>query len=192
MGKFTMIADMGQRLVELLQDGLVPDVIQNPEEIGLRSPEEKGDVSLGIFLYDVRQSEEIYQRGHIITKEQIFRAPVYLSLFYMITAYSNGDVKYRLAQEERILGKVIQILYDTPVIPLEQVDPQMTSGTEIHIQMQKMTPDEKSRIWNFPNVGNRLSLFYKVSPVTIDSGIGTGVTRVTDLDVNVSSIAEER
>ena len=35
-------------------------------------------------------------------------------------------------------------------------------------------------------MGNRLSLFYRVSPVAIDSEISRKVTRVTDLDINVS------
>lgn len=109
-----------------------------------------------------------------------------LSLSYMITAYSQGDIQYRLSQEERILGRVIQYFYDNPVIPLDEVDPQMTSGTELHITMLKPDVDEKSRIWSFPNVGNRLSLFYKVSPVAIDSEIRKDITRVTDLDINVS------
>lgn len=192
MGRHTIIADTGKRLVEILQEALVPGLIQNAAEIGLRSPEDRGDVSLGLFLYDVRLSEEVYQRTNVIMKERISKPPVYLSLFYMITAYSKGDVMYRLAQEEEILGRVIQLFHDHPVIPLGEVDPQMTSGTELHVQMQKVTPDEKSRIWNFPNVGNRLSLFYKVSPVAIDSEINSEITRVMDIDINVSLKMGER
>ena len=186
MGRYTIIADTGKCLVEMLQEALVPELIQNPSEIGLRSPEDRGDTSLGLFLYDIKPSEEVYQRGNVVTKERISKPPMYLSLFYMITAYSKGDIMYRLMQEEQILGRVIQVFHDNPIIPLAKVDPQMTSGTELHIQMQKIAPDEKSRIWNFPNVGNRLSLFYKVSPVAIDSGISREINRVTDLDINVS------
>ena len=56
MGRHTIIADTGKRLVEILQEALVPGLIQNAAEIGLRSPEDRGDVSLGLFLYDVRLS----------------------------------------------------------------------------------------------------------------------------------------
>ncbi len=41
----------------------VPDVIRTPDEIGPRSPEEHGDVSLGLFLYDIQECEELQQRG---------------------------------------------------------------------------------------------------------------------------------
>lgn len=187
MGKYTMIADVGERMVQVLQRELVPEVVLNPNEIGLRSPEEHGDVSLGLFLYDVRMSEEVRQQGHaVIRNEAIQRVPVYLTLYYMITAYSSGDLKFRLAEEERILGKVIQTFHDYPVIPLEEVDPEKSSGTDLHISMLRMNADEKARIWNFQGVGNRLSLFYKVTPVAIDSGLRSGFTRVTDLDINVN------
>lgn len=186
MGKYTIIADTGNCLVERLRGVLVPDLIQNEAEIGLRSPEDRGDTALGLFLYDVRPSEEVYQKRAVVTNDKISKPPLFLSLSYMITAYSQGDIQYRLPQEERILGRVIQYFYDNPVIPLEEVDAQTTSGTELHIHMLKPDSDEKSRIWSFPNVGNRLSLFYKVSPVAIDSEIRKKITRVTDLDINVS------
>lgn len=186
MGKYTIIADTGNCLVERLRGVLVPDLIQNEAEIGLRSPEDRGDTALGLFLYDVRPSEEVYQKRAVVTNDKISKPPLFLSLSYMITAYSQGDIQYRLPQEERILGRVIQYFYDNPVIALEEVDAQMTSGTELHIHMLKPDSDEKSRIWSFPNVGNRLSLFYKVSPVAIDSEIRKKITRVTDLDINVS------
>ena len=186
MGKYTIIADTGNCLVERLRGALVPDLIQNAAEIGLRSPEDKGDTALGLFLYDIRPSEEVYQKRVVVTNDKISKPPMFLSLSYMITAYSQGDIQYRLPQEERILGRVIQYFYDHPIIPLEEVDPRMTSGTELHIHMLKLDADEKSRIWSFPNAGNRLSLFYKGSPVAIDSEIKKKVTRVTDLDINVS------
>jgi hypothetical protein len=185
MGKYTIIADTSQKLIDMLVEGLVPEVISNAEEIGLRTPDDRQDVSLGLFLYDIRTSDEIYQSMPVVRNERLSKAPKYLSLFYMITAYSKGDVKYRMLQEEKILGRVIQLFHDRQIIPLGDVDPDMTSGTELHIQMQKLESDEKARIWSFPNVGNRLSLFYKVSPVAIDSGLSSKVTRVTDIDINV-------
>jgi hypothetical protein len=185
MGKYTIIADTSQKLVDMLSETLVPELLSSADEIGLRSPDDRQDVSLGLYLYDIRTSEEIYQRGPVIRNEKISKSPKYLSLFYMITAYSKGDVKYRMLEEERIIGRVIQFFNDHQVIPLNEIDPDMTSGTELHIQMQKLEPDEKSKIWGFPNVPSRLSIFYKVSPVSIDSAISMKFTRVTDMNINV-------
>jgi hypothetical protein len=186
MGKYTIIADTGQRLVEILRRELVPGVIQNPNEIGLRSPEERGDVSLGLFLYSVEECEEVRQAGTAIVRNDIrSKVPVYLSLYYMVTAYSSGDLQYRMTQEEQILGRVIQVFHDHSLIPLEEVDAERMSGMDLRISMLRLNADEKSKIWSFPNVGNRLSLFYKVTPVAIDSAVMEKVTRVTELDINV-------
>ena len=185
MGKYTIIADTGRRLVEMLQEALIPELLQNVSEIGLRSPDDKGDVSLGVFLYDIRPCEEVFQKSRVVTRERVSKPPIFLSLYYMITAYSKSDSAYKLMQEELILGRVIQYLYDHPVISLDAVDPYMTSGTELHIQMLNPDTDERSKLWSFPNMGNRLSLFYKVSPVAIDSMIGRDIARVKEVEVQV-------
>ncbi len=193
MGRYTMIADVGEKLVSILQRELVPAVLPNPNEVGLCSPEDHGDISLGLFLYDVKESEEVRQQGAaVIKKEKLMKPPIYLNLYYMITAYSGGDIRYKLTQEQRILGKVMQAFYDYPMIPLEEVDKDAVNGMDLRIQMQKISIDEKSRIWNFPNVGNKLSLFYKVSPVAIESELTSDMTRVTDLDITVTNIALRR
>ncbi len=186
MGDYTVIADTGAHLVAMLQEALVPELISDISEIGLRSPEDRGDAVLGVFLYDVRQSEEVFLPTRTVHSERISRPPLYLSLYYMITAYAKGDAAYRLTQEELILGRVIQFLYDNPVIPLEAVDAQAEGGIELHIQMLNPDSDEKSKIWSFPNVGNRLSLFYRISPVAVDSAVSHAFVRVTDVDVRVS------
>jgi hypothetical protein len=123
----------------------------------------------------------------VVRNERISRAPMYLSLFYMITAYSKGDEKYRQVHEQQILGRVLQLFHDNTVIPLEQVDPQMTSGTELHINLQSLDADDRAKIWSFQNVGSKLSLYYKVSPVAIDSQESIPFTRVTDVDINVDA-----
>lgn len=193
MGRYTMIADVGEKLVSILQRELVPAVLPNPNEVGLCSPEDHGDISLGLFLYDVKESEEVRQQGAaVIKKEKLMKPPIYLNLYYMITAYSGGDIRYKLTQEQRILGKVMQTFYDYPMILLEEVDKDAVNGMDLRIQMQKISIDEKSRIWNFPNVGNKLSLFYKVSPVAIESELTSDMTRVTDLDITVTNIALRR
>lgn len=189
MGRYTIIADTGERLVSVLQRELVPEVIGDANEIGMRSPEDHADVSLGVFLYDIKESEEaLYQGLGIIKNEKLYKPPVFLDLYYMITAYSKGEAKYRAAQEERILGKVIQTFHDYCVIPLYDVDREAEYGRDIRIQLLSLSVDEKSKIWNFPNIGNKVCLFYKVSPVAVDSGFSEDIVRVKRSEVNVSEI----
>ncbi len=205
MGKYTIIADTSEKLIEMLQKELVPDIIQNENEIGLRSPEEHSDVSLGLYLYDITESEEIKSRSTAVIKnEKILKPPVYLNLYYMLTAYARGDNRYRMLQEEKILGRVIQtfldhplITYDSESLPAEngssKTNHDTKRGQEVpaispRIIMQRLDLDEKNKIWNFPNTSYRLSLFYKVSPVAIDSNIMNEFVRVRKTDFRVKDL----
>ncbi len=207
MGRYTIIADTSEKLIEMLQKELVPDIIQNENEIGLRSPEERSDVSLGLYLYDITESEEIKTRSTAVIKnDRILKPPVYLNLYYMLTAYARGDNRYRLSQEEKILGRVIQTFLDYPMIVYDREDQtteegegrkntETRRGQEIpmiqpRIIMQRLDSDERNKIWNFTNTSYRLSLFYKVSPVAIDSNIGSAFTRVREADFGVKALSE--
>ena len=112
MAGYTAIADIGNALTELLRLNIVPEVLANEESIGVCSPEDKGDFLLGLYLYDIKQSE-VFRNSEmqIMDSKRQKYPPVNLELYYMLTAYSNGDVKFRSLEEHKILGK----------IPLQQV-----------------------------------------------------------------------
>ena len=113
MAKFTGIAEVSRKIVELLQQQLVPELIPDGNKICLCSPDERKDTVLGIFLYDVRECEEIRRSGMInIGADRQAYPPIYISLYYMITAYVSSDLKFRMLQEQQILGKVVQCLRD--------------------------------------------------------------------------------
>ena len=102
--------------------------------------------------------------------------PMYLDLYYMLTAYSMSDSKFRAAEEQRILGRAIQLFRDHPSIALESMSFGAAAGGE---------PSEKMKLWNNPNSGYRLSVFYKVSPVPVESERSTEIHRVTQIDMSV-------
>lgn len=185
MGKFTVIADVGLLLVKYLSQELVPELIQDPNGIGLRNPADKGDVSLGIHLYDIRESEEVRESGMVNTgvEEQRF-PPVYLSLYYMITAYSGSDTKFRSLQEQRILGKTMQVFHDHPLIPAHQVGQNM-AGLDLRIQLLDLSMEEKLQIWGNGGAPYQTSLFYKVAPVELESSRVRRVSRVTDIEMRI-------
>lgn len=189
MAKYTAIADISKQLVQLLQKQLVPELILSPNEVLLCSPQDKGDAVLGIFLYDVQESKEVWQSDMINGRaDKQYYPPVYMSLYYMFTAYSSGDLKFRMGQEEKILGKVIQCLQDYGVIPLADIDKERITGVDIQIQQLQMTADEKMKLWNFSGQPFKLSLFYKVAPVAIDSARTKAITRVSQVEVNLGTM----
>lgn len=183
--KSTAIADVGNALVQLLKIQMVPESLQNPDHIGLCSPVERGDFEIGIHLYDIRENKEV--RSHDMVTVDTLRQkfpPVYLSLYYMVTAYSNGDIKYRSEEEQRLLGRIVQVLRDSAVFG-EGVLNQDGRDPEPVIEMLSLPLEEKMRIWSTPNTAYKTSLFYRVGPVAVESTRSREVRRVTDITFTV-------
>lgn len=181
---FSMISDVGNRLVEILSRELVPDVILHGSSIGLCSPDDHGDLNLGIYLYDIGLSEEVSRAGMVNTglKTQSYPSN-FLTLDYMITAYSSSDLKFRAEEEQRILGKVIQVLSDQRSLDEEELGLGASMGAKI--MLQRMDQYEKIRLWTFPNEPYKLSLFYRIEPVEITSARETSIVRVRDISMLV-------
>ncbi len=183
MGSYTIITDAGKALVQLLRREMVPEIIQNEDGIGLASPADKGDLTLCIHLYDVSESEDFRMSGMVSdgVDRQKF-PPAYLTLSYLITAFSASDVKFRSEEEHRILGKVIQVLRDFPGLNTETMEFTTGGGRDgIRMEMKKMELEEKLKVWTFPNLAYRLSLYYKLGPVPLESARTKDIRRVKDI-----------
>ncbi len=192
MGSYTVIAETGNALVRLLRKELVPEIIPNADAIGLATPADRGDILLCIHLYDISESEDFRMSGMIsdgINRQKY--PPLYLTLSYMITAFSASDVKFRAEEEQRILGRVMQVLRDYPVLDPEVMEFGAGSGREgIRMELRKMETDDKLKVWSFPNLANRLSLFYKVGPLPLESAKTRGITRVGSVEFRVKEQGE--
>ena len=165
---FSSISEVGYHIVSILKKELVPDVIQHSAAIGVCSPDDHGDLVVGVYLYDIGPNNDIVERG-MITKDrhtQIFPS-TFLTLRYMITVWSMGDQRYKTQEEHRILGRVIQALSDNAVIG--QTSSLYGTPMDTRIEMERIEPGEKLRLWNFPNKPYQLSLFYRAQPVEITS-----------------------
>ncbi len=187
MGSYTIISDIGNMLTGLLKKNMVPDIIVNADAIGLCSPAEKENISLGLYLYDIKESDSVRVTGMQpagVSRQKF--PPMYLDLYYMLTAYSMSDNKFRASEEQRILGRAMQLFKDHPVINLETMSfENVLDGPAAKIELIPMDTQDKMKLWNMPNMAYRLSLFYKVSPVSLDSTRTVGIRRVTELDFSV-------
>lgn len=190
MADYTIISDAGSALIRLLREGMVPDVIPNADAIGLCSPSDKGDFVLGLYLYDIRESEEVFESSMRMSGQNEMRyPPKYLNLFYMLTAYSMSDIKFRSAEEHRILGRAIQVLQDHPV--LDDMLYENSAGADrypVRVEQQRLDNDEKMKLWNMPNVPYKLSMYYKVSPIELSSARTRQVHRVRRVDMDFVEI----
>ena len=59
MANYNIVSDISDALVKLLRVGMVPEIIPNSEGIGVCHPSDKGDLSLGIYLYDIKRNIDI-------------------------------------------------------------------------------------------------------------------------------------
>lgn len=173
------LSDIGDIMVKLLAKHLVPDVVPSADNIGMCSPDEHGDYRLGLFLYSVSENEQVVRPGMVNAGLERQSYPsTFVDLSFMITAYSSSDIKYRAAEEQRILGRVVQVLRDYSVLT-EAAD---RGGAAPRITLLSMEQNEKFRMWNFPNVPFKMSLYYQVGPVEIESGRTKDVVRVKNVD----------
>lgn len=187
MAKHTIITDFGNCLVDILRRELVPDIIQNPDAIGLCSPSDKGDFTVGVHLYDVRESEEIRTNSMVSSgEEELKYPPVYVSLYYMITTYSAGDIKFRSSEEQKVLGRIVQVFNDFQCFNQDTLKPSdIQKPMDIIFKMHNIELEEKMRAFSVPNGGYKLSLFYKAAPIEIESRKTKRIQRVRDIDVTI-------
>lgn len=182
---YTVISSVNDSLMRLLRQKTVPQVIASREEIGICSPGEHGDMALGIYLYDIEESGEMRLNGMQPLNEQYQQyPPMYLNLYYMFTAYSNIDIRYREEENHRILAKVMQLFHDYPILEKQMSDlSQEESGSQIHIVPHQIKLEEKMAIWHNQGSGYQLSIFYKIAPVKLNSTIRKEISRVKEIQL---------
>lgn len=180
---YTVSSSVSNGILQLLRKYMVPQIIASREEIGLCTPEDHGDLVLGLYLYDIMENDAMRINGMIPYDEQHQQyPPMYLNLYYMISAYSNIDLRYREEENHRILTKTMQVLRDCPLLDGTSFQPLEESAPDaLHIQYQNLSLQEKLGIWQNRKSEFRLSLFYCVTPVKLDSTIRREVKRVKEI-----------
>ncbi len=180
-----MIAEVSEKIAEILSATLVPEILPDRNSIGFCSPEEKGDYSLGIHLYNFEKSNDMSYSGMVSKgmREQQY-PPQVLSLYYMITAYSKSDLRFRAIEEQKILGIAMQTLSDNYNIE-GSVFGNEALGADVHIEILDIPYDEKVKIWSDSSKNYRPSIFCRISPVELESMKKKSITRVKDFSISI-------
>ena len=184
MGSYAVIAAIDEYLKEILADGLVPELLQDRSEVGLCSPPERGDTPVSIYLYDIRENEAFRVSGMVNhSLESQSYQPTYLSLYYMITVWGAGDIRFRAVQEHRIMGRILQLLKDQNLWESSRFG--NDDAPNIRVEYLDLPVEEKVKTWTFSTPAYRASLFFRVGPVCLDSEKVRGIRRVLDVDMRV-------
>lgn len=175
--RYTAIADVSKRIVELLREGIVPMLLPKEDLIGLCSPDNTADYMLGIHLYHVEQSESFRMSGkqNIGLYNQKY-PPVVLDLHYMITPYYKSDVKFLAEEEQIVLGRIIQIINDNSSIAYD-------NGELVELSIENVSLDDIQKIWG-GNSCYRASIFLAAKAVVVDSAREKTVARVKEFIID--------
>ncbi len=194
MSNYTVIGDVSETLQKLLEDDPWTGISPKPM-ISLKSPKEIINESgnpnkVLIFLYQI--TENIFlrnERTQIIDNNRILQPPLFLELFYIVTTYSNDA-----AQEKYILGKVMQIFFNNPVLSGSILQGSLSgSNNEIKIIFNPLSLDDLTKIWGtFQDVPYKLSVSYMVTPVIIDSSIEMSAQRVISKEMGHRHLVMKR
>lgn len=185
MGTYNALVETGEGIVKLLRENLVPEFVKHPEEIELYSPIEKGNAVVSICLYDISKNEDIVGTGMQdcgMTRQKY--PPLFLDLYFMITVKVQSDVKFRARQEQRLLGRILQVFAANQILPSEYLSGEVPEYP-LKIQMEKLSYDAKTKIYGGVEQSYQTSLFYRVFPVEVESANEKKVVRVTHMGYSV-------
>ena len=185
MADYTAGVEAGDALAELLRRELTPEPINDRELISLASPFEAENNQVTLYLFqideDIANGFTGYQQETLNMQRM---QPAQFQLSYLITAHSKAPVHMKEADQQRIIGKIVQVIKDHPTIPTEYLGGSMAgSGLALTLNLERPNFEQMMKIWNNNSVPYKLSVVCKVGGVAIDSKRTRYTTRVTDVSI---------
>lgn len=171
-------------LTELFSRSL-SDLFPGSGRVGICTPDEPRDLMLGLYLYSIRPCYDITPQP-LIQKGSGFReqAPQFLTLYYLLTAYSKAEDAHKTQEEHNILFRAVETLLNTPVLTERELG--FRPGTyvdRLQLRMLDITPDEMSSIQNYRDSPHRLSVGFYITPVEISAVAGEAISRTSSSDI---------
>jgi hypothetical protein len=170
MPDFSVIADVSQTLEVVLTDALStlapgPPVAQVHD---LSAPGGTNPPRVTLFLFEVgedaSQRNRPAVRGIVAPNLTTEKPPMPLRLRYLVTPWSSD-----LLTNHRMLGRVLQVLYDDAILDGPQLQGGLAGSSEaLKINLTPLTLEERSRIWHAVQQPYRLSIIYEVRVVNLD------------------------
>lgn len=186
MGNFTVIADAGETIIALLRRELIPELLKRTEEIGLCSPDDKDACLLGLHLYNIEENPETKNQEKImLDKEHFKNPPTSLNLYYMLFAGTGTELTAKAAEEQKVLGRAIQVLGDYSRIGVGE-DASLLYGTLkenrelLDIHGLTLSYEEKYKVYSLFENKAFLAFFYKAGPVFIEAEKVRRLKRVSE------------
>lgn len=186
MADYTALMEAGTALVEMLRDQLTPEPLSDREQIALCSPHENGSNQLTLYLYHIEEESPNMNAGYYQADRDTQRIrPARYILRYLVTAHSKAPDQMKEAEQHRILGAVLQVVRDNPVIPARFLTgSQAEEQAELHLQVERTPLEQLLKIWNNTSKDYKLSFVLSMTGVSIRSRRQRHVARVTDITID--------
>ena len=192
MADYTAFVEASNALVELLRDHLTPEPLSDRETISLCSPHENENNQLTIFLYEVEEEGAQNSVGYYQADRDTQRIrPARFVLRYLVTAHSKAPAQLKEADKHRIMGAVVQVLRDNPVIPAKYLSGStLAERATLHVSVERTQLEQLLKIWNNTTKEYKLSMVVSVTGVTISSGVTRRIPRVTDVEIETAQMEQ--
>lgn len=193
MAEYTALVEAGEALQELLRRELTPEPIGDRELISLASPFEAENSQLTLYLYQIDEDLQAGFTGYQQESVNVQRMQgTSYQLSFLITAHSKAPTNMKEADQQKVIGKVVQVIKDNPILPQECLTGSLAgSNMQIMLTLERPNFEQMMKIWNNTTVPYKLSVVCKVSGVTIDSKRTRVVSRVTDVRIDTDQIQKE-
>ena len=193
MGKYTVLSDVSRALVDLLRDEMVPEPIAKPEQIGICGLQERGSFVVGLTLYNFQENGENRRNDFIeLPDGRRQKPPVEYSASYLLTIVSKAEPDSRGMDEQRIMGRTLQVLQDNRRMPPRFLSDALREHNEAFtIEVSQMSMEDKMKIWNMLNEPYKLCCFFDVRPILMESTvILPAPKRVTEVTLESKQIPQ--
>jgi len=181
---YDALAEVGKSLRNLIWKYVSIDPVLNVDitsaDIIHAHPSSTDKGKLCIFLY--RMEEDPYQRDNPWdddgTTANITKPPITFNLFYMIAPRYDATLVDHILKDHLLLGKVIQIFYNNPVLRSPDLQGSLAAET-LNVRLESPSLDEINKIWAMPDTNRyMIAAYYQVSPLRLDSSDSIAVKRV--------------
>ena len=140
-------------------------------------------------------------KGPLTTLEQLEDAKAAVrrtgrkyAVYYGERLHSECSVLAGQMVKNGAIGRVIQVLEDNKRLPEKYMPPALRSAGEvIRVSNVPMELEEKTKIWTMFSESYKLSVFYKVGPVQLESAVVTvPATRVREVQLGMEQKEREK
>ena len=180
MSTFAVIDGVTRTLANLIQTelGVAVDSQNSPAaSISDTNP------LIHVYLYRIEVNPFFRNQPFVTPSPGVVQdPPMGLNLLYLITPYGPDQSQIQL-----MLGQVIQLFHESPIIPTAALHASVADTTEaVRVLPRPLSMQEMTEFWRaFEQRSYRLSATYEVSLALIDSDVSRTVSRVEERRIEV-------